>query len=353
MSSPPSTRSHAKSTPRASIRSGSISTVQMYKTQTIQEDLGDEDEFPLPGAMPLLPPPRHSARPTHSISSPQLRLDTTAVSPEQNKGGDDEPLYLLQPRTYTPNTPEPLPSPMLMAAPTFAPPSDPRTSQGSMLQKRTSLRQRVSLKTTPPDAIQIPPRNSEAPPRPSPGYTTPRTSNSQQAPDSAYGSDMESYHLRQRSRGGSQSDLSPPTRPSLMPSPHSDHHQYYRPVRASPHSPLQQRPHTAVPSDTPKRPSAYYPHHQRNQPSRLGGMSTLSTVTTATYQDRPKTPGASTLQGGDKRLKKKKSAFGWLKKAFTMDEDEKAAYEARKMAQNQNGYYNESDPVFLDGRRIR
>lgn len=137
-----------------------------------------------------------------------------------------------------------------------------------------------------------------------------------------------------------------------MPSPRSDHQQYYRPVRASPHSPLQQRPHTAVPSDATKRPSAYYPHHQRNQPSRMGGMSTLSTVTTATYQDRPKTPGAMT-QGSGKRLKKKKSAFGWLKKAFTMDDDEKAAYEARKVAQNQNGYYTESDPVFLDGRRIR
>lgn len=84
-------------------------------------------------------------------------------------------------------------------------------------------------------------------------------------------------------------------------------------------------------------------------------MSTLSTVTTATHQTnqtRPKTPGAAT-QAGDKRLKKKKSAFGWLKKAFTMDEDEKAAYEARRMAQNQNGYYNENDPLFLDGRRIK
>lgn len=57
-----------------------------------------------------------------------------------------------------------------------------------------------------------------------------------------------------------------------------------------------------------------------------------------------------------RQVKKKKSAFGWLKKAFTMDDDERAAFEARKAvaAQGSNNYYNQQDsPRFLDGRRIR
>lgn len=88
----------------------------------------------------------------------------------------------------------------------------------------------------------------------------------------------------------------------------------------------------------------------------MGGMSTLSTlssVTTATYDDAATVASRATTQAGGKRVKKKKSAFGWLKKAFSLDEDEKADYEARKAMQYRDNYYEGHSPKFLDGKRIR
>ena len=79
----------------------------------------------------------------------------------------------------------------------------------------------------------------------------------------------------------------------------------------------------------------------------------LSNVTTATHDPRaPTTSSAS--QAGDKSLKKKRSTFGWLKKAFSMDEEEKAAFAARR-AQRFEGpqYFDPESPKFLDGRRIK
>ncbi|GJD02925.1 hypothetical protein ColKHC_11750 [Colletotrichum higginsianum] len=51
---------------------------------------------------------------------------------------------------------------------------------------------------------------------------------------------------------------------------------------------------------------------------------------------------------GEKRLKKKRSAFGWLKKAFSLDEEERQAYEARRQQQTPNMYYDNKSPKFLD-----
>lgn len=52
-------------------------------------------------------------------------------------------------------------------------------------------------------------------------------------------------------------------------------------------------------------------------------------------------------------MKKKKSAFGWFKKAFTMDDEERAAFEARKNTHQPEVYYKDKSPKFLDGRRLR
>jgi hypothetical protein len=82
-------------------------------------------------------------------------------------------------------------------------------------------------------------------------------------------------------------------------------------------------------------------------------MSTLSTVESASQTVRPHTPGGAHTIAGGKSLKKKKSAFGWLKKAFTMDDDEKAQFENRKQMQYEEIYYKDKSPKFLDGRRIR
>lgn len=62
-------------------------------------------------------------------------------------------------------------------------------------------------------------------------------------------------------------------------------------------------------------------------------------------------------------VKKKRSAFGWLKKAFSLDEEERAMFEARKRAMPVNYYapYHHGhpgggveghSPRYLDGRRI-
>ncbi|KAK2068273.1 hypothetical protein P8C59_002921 [Phyllachora maydis] len=107
----------------------------------------------------------------------------------------------------------------------------------------------------------------------------------------------------------------------LLPTPHSDL-QYFRPVQASPHSPLQQRPHSSHTSR-----NMHMQLNTRNLPSAMG-MSTLSSVTTMTNDT-----GTS---AGVKTLKKKRSAFGWLKKAFSLDENERAVFEAKKREQAPN-----------------
>lgn len=390
--SSPSRMSNAmskNSTPRAtSVTSGgSASTLQASQRD---EDPEDDSifEFPLPGGTPLLPPPRSSGRLKQSpvAMSPNLRVEAPPSPPDTEKKSDSEdeekkealddgPLFILQPRTYTPQPPEPLPSPMVknndltstdeivvhiqatdddeQRRQTYSrysrqPDSqvDEYEEEQPFQQKRTSLRQRVSLKTKPPESIHIPPR--AAPDmrrhRSSSHLTSPHTDKSH-AQDSAYGSDGDSTHRQPVPRAVSHADLTASTRPPFLQSPRSDHQQYYHPVRASPHSPLQQRPHTAVPAD---RPSQYYGDHQR-QPSRMGGSSMLSNVTMATNDERPTTAS----QAGGKKVKKKKSAFGWLKKAFTLDEEEKAAFEARKAMAQQHQYYEAHSPKFLDGRRLR
>lgn len=75
-------------------------------------------------------------------------------------------------------------------------------------------------------------------------------------------------------------------------------------------------------------------------------MSMLSSVTTMTQE--------TGTAGSTRTIKKKRSAFGWLKKAFSLDEEERAAFEARKRAQPVNYYqaYDGRSPRYLDGKRI-
>ncbi|CEI41146.1 hypothetical protein FVEN_g3501 [Fusarium venenatum] len=392
-------------------------------------DINTLSDFPLPGGPPLLLPTttyhRASFKPSPNLSasssSPRPNISSsvspsssgpnlTATTPsgttpprasvaddtkqsdkepddsDTHSGFDDGPLYILQPKVYTPKTT----SPALMRPDT--PPSDDETKRRTItpsihipppqsqrkaqdeqptqrrtltqsvqdamgLQKRTSLRQRVSLKRSPPESIQIPPRNfAEAQPARQSTANTTHLTIRPQTTEHANSSGLEVHQPHRLPRATSYADFSAPNHPPIMPSPHSEYQQTYHPVRASPHSPLQQRPHTAGPADQ-YHPSGFFQGHQRNQPSRMGGMSTLSSVTSATNDDAATVTSRATTQAGGKRLKKKKSAFGWLKKAFSLDEDEKAEYEARKAMQYQNQYQNQyydgQSPKFLDGKRIR
>ncbi|KAK0630076.1 hypothetical protein B0T17DRAFT_589682 [Bombardia bombarda] len=212
--------------------------------------------------------------------------------------------------------------------------SSPEPEPEAQPKQRTSLRQRVSLKTAPPEAIIVPPH--DAPELHRPVYPSPRH---YQAPDSAYGSDMERPPVNSTAYTyPSINDFTPPVmRPALIPSPHSDQ-QYFRPVQASPHSPLQQRPHTSGNASFHTQMQQQPP---RNTPSAMG-MSMLSNVTTMTNET-----------GSTRALKKKRSAFGWLKKAFSLDEEERAAFEQKRREQTRNLYYDNKSPQFLDGRRIQ
>ncbi|KAF4980699.1 hypothetical protein FZEAL_3367 [Fusarium zealandicum] len=384
----PSVKSNARSTtPVASIRSGeSGTTLQAHKYQ--DPEVSTLSDFPLPGGTPLLPPPRVSARfsartspspraiSTISATSVTLSSSSAATSKapiaeateeedddiDGHGGLNDGPLYILQPAVYTPQSRTPkTPATPVEESPDTPKPEDQfqrrtltQSVQDATLQKRTSLRQRVSQKTTPPVSIQIPPRNvvEARSSYLSPAGTMPRISRTQ-APDYSHASDLEAYQAHRLPRASSHADFSAPVQHAFMASPHSEQQQYYHPVRASPHSPLQQRPHTAGPADAQYRPSGYFPGHQRNQPSRMGGMSMLSSVTTATHDDSATVTSRATTQAGGKRVKKKKSAFGWLKKAFSMDESEKAEYEARRAMQYRDNYYEGTSPKFLDGKRLR
>ncbi|KAI1160727.1 hypothetical protein F5B18DRAFT_663650 [Nemania serpens] len=248
-------------------------------------------------------------------------------------GDGDEGVYLLQPRTYTPQPPEPLPSPMVKSPPLSQSPM----FQDSIAQdmKRTSLRQRVSLKGgNLPEVIHVPPRNMgemASPHFQSPQYpSTPRT---RQGRDSEYISGLE-VHPSHHSPVDGLGSMSVPRFTTNIPSPRSDKQQYFYPVRASPHSPLQQRPHTSATA----RPHTSNTARVRDQRSAMG-MSMLSNVTNAEGQD-------------GKKVKKKKSAFGWLKKAFTLDDDEREEFQARKQQQTLNPYYEARSPKFLDGKRL-
>ncbi|KAK3906983.1 hypothetical protein C8A05DRAFT_40311 [Staphylotrichum tortipilum] len=234
----------------------------------------------------------------------------------------------LTPKLVQRPNPRPVSRPDPGQAPELVIPQDPEV-HGT---QRTSLRQRISLKTNPPESIQVPPpqaldgqRRLHAVPRPYP------------APDSAYGSDMDRAAVHSMaSINSSVLEFSPPfIQPGMIPSPHSER-QFFRPVQASPHSPLQQRPHTS---------GTIGPHHfpapPRNTPSAMG-MSMMSSSTAMTNKS-----------GGGKTVKKKRSAFNWLKKAFALDEEERAAFEQRKRDQAANPYYEAKSQEFLDGRRIR
>ncbi|CCE28870.1 hypothetical protein E4U09_005257 [Claviceps aff. purpurea] len=325
-------------------------------------DIDLEEVFPVPGGLQL----QHASRSDLRLmpdSAGRSVQSGTHESKTHSKNGSmlavEEPLYVLQPRTYSPQYLDPGAAASVVRPKTAfhdsrscaSPPASLKNALGisgqGLHQRRASIRSRVSQKTNPPEAIKIPPNRAAAATARGPSPNSEASQTSQSNPfDSAYGSDSESMTQPVVSQFDSEYNISPPRRPQVTHSPCSDHQQYYRPVRASPHSPLQQRPHTAV--DGGRTPSM----HSRNQSSAVGGMSTLSSVTNATAKDDDAQTKISATKT-TRTVKKKKSAFGWFKKAFTMDEDEKAAFEARRAMQHQDRYYEPNSPRFLDGRRIR
>lgn len=317
--------------------------------------------------------------------------ESESSADDGNDNDNDNGLFILQPRTYTPVPPAPIPSPRVSAAPRptpeeisihieaeeddgqlddwlresaiivpLPPPrkrpaiqpdphprplqikqrqtAEPQELEAQQVPHRTSLRDRRSLKIELPKDIHVPAANAlelQLPRFPTPNDASPQGSPRSNRPqDHARGSEKDGNPNNDAAKRYINVDYTPPAFPNLIPSPASEH-QYFRPVQASPHSPLQQRPHTA--GTVGNRPG----NHQRNAPSQMG-MSMLSNVTTVT-QD---------TSGSNRTVKKKRSAFGWLKKAFSLDEEERAAFEERRRQQPINQYYDGRSPRFLDGKRM-
>ncbi|CAH0048271.1 unnamed protein product [Clonostachys solani] len=401
--------------------------------QKIEEEEEEDDDdidfddglsnFPVPGALPLLPPMMISrATPKKPpINPPTLHMDTESkfivldasimdeklpVEPEPQPELETEELYLLQPRTYTPQPPEPLPSPMVRDIVRDNPPSpsDGSSDSGSPLQfgmpflpVRSSLRNseasvNASRDRRPHDSYgsangrpSMPhdsygsangrpsmPHDSYGSANGRPSIPTPRTLDVS-GRGSASSAEADAYRQHYLTRIGSQTEL----RPQVVQARSSELRQYH-PVLASPHSPLQQRPHTAAgpPGGYPqsfRRPSESMPPPIRPNAARVTTMSTMSSAPghygdRGNYHDSGHYGGSqygapsmrtvthstrTTRTTTDRTLKKKKSAFGWLKKAFTMDDEERAAFEARKTSQYSENYYKDKNPKFLDGKRMR
>jgi hypothetical protein len=248
-------------------------------------------------------------------------------------------IFTLQPRTYSPvpqsSAPAQRSNPHEVTPATEIPETAPARKRFS-LKRKAPPEKKTSLKPLTPPSSQpqtiIPVRSS--PPSRGP-------------PDSAYGSDTDKIVYRSNTASDyfglgpnisyvdrpvsdyTRSPASPKVQQILgapyVDSPQSDQ-QHFHPVRASPHSPLQ-RPWTAAPNS---------PSNLRSQTS----LSKMSQMTTATEN------GA--------RVKKKKSGFGWLKKAFSLSEEEKKIFEEKRRAGPQpREYAADRKPQFLDGKRIR
>jgi len=318
-----------------------------------------------------------------------------------------EPEYFLAPRTYTP-----VPSPKPPQEPIREPTPPPEIKQRSSLRKRFTLkrnsnsepvqrtqqdllrpqqfdgntsqpRQRVQSFSNAPEVSPISSRNQASIVRNPVELEASVNTPSSRGLDSAYCSDLDkpfSPHYQQQTVGGHGSPrlANPPfpTRDFPIPSPRSDQ-QFFRPVQASPNSPLQ-RPWTAAPyhhnhireksslsnlsansNEMPNSKSRLQFSHtqtpsgsglrdqynfardrERGQMQSRMGMSMMSEMTTRT-------------ENGVK-VKKKRSAFGWLKKAFALSEEEKAAFEERRRRiEPEEQYYERPQQRWVDGKRIR
>jgi hypothetical protein len=169
---------------------------------------------------------------------------------------------------------------------------------------------------------------------------------------------------------------------TAVPSPRSDQ-QFFRPVNANPNSPLQ-RPWTASPgpanplhqhsnSSTSNLSTRSRPYHTHT-PSGLGiGTSVRGSDVRGEYASAY--GGGTTRRGqsamgmsvmtdvtvgvdeNGKKIKKKRSAFGWLKKAFSLSEEEKREFEERRKRIERDNWTKEREraggPRWVDGRRVR
>jgi hypothetical protein len=298
-------------------------------TSSITKDLPSDPNIITPAIRATLPAFQYVSE-RERAPEPTIP-ESEAADPDSHS---ETEIVTLQPRTYSPIPSSAIQRPTELYVP---PPSKiPPTTSG---KKRFSLKRKA-----PPEKKTT--LKSSTPPSSHPQTIMEVRSSPQLrvTPDSAYGSDTDKIAYQSNTASG-YFDLKPsfshdhpasdyarsPGSPkaqqilgtSFVASPRSDQ-QHFHPVKASPNSPLQ-RPWTAAGTT-----------NLRSNTS----MSKMSQVTTATEDGT--------------RVKKKKSGFGWLKKAFSLDEEERKIFEEKRKAPPPTRQYaGDRKPQFLDGRRIR
>ena len=230
-----------------------------------------------PNNLNIITPDSQETVPTSQLVSYGEQA-SESESVQQSSEAEPEPDFILKPHTYSP-----APSPK---------PPEPVLQEAAEIRRKSPTRKRFSLKRkeTPSEITLQPPPTTDR--------LQLRQVNSAETPpsrglDSAYCSDLERPSIPTTSpssqtshRANSPSRRPPPpstsyaspifTQDHMPPSPRSDK-QYFRPVLASPNSPLQ-RPWTAGPSNLR---NSQYGDRARRQPSEMG-MSMMSDMTTMT-----------------------------------------------------------------------
>ncbi|OBT82863.1 hypothetical protein VE02_08564 [Pseudogymnoascus sp. 03VT05] len=398
VTSPPDSPRHSSRPSRASLRSGPSTRSRA----SMAKELPSNPSMITPAIRATLPAfqlvqerEESPERDSSSVSDPELQ----------------EPQFLtLEPRTYTPPplTPRaysagPPPSSRLPTPPEV----QQRVESAPPIARKSSLRERLSLsrKAAPAPLLNIPSHNST----PSPAHTPvlqirrpPSNMELRRPPPLNSGAAPNSPRSISNPTAGLGLDsayyYTDPNRVSVVGTPSQEYHQFiasaqtrhdygstyvttprseqqhFHPVQASPHSPLQ-RPWTAAPTQRlpPGRSngvtSAQYNSYGSSygnttnsynggggsggRESRLNGSgsvypSNMSRMTLASQV----TVGVDE-QG--KKVKKKRSGFGWLKKAFSLSEEEKREFEEarrrRDVVVEEEGRRGR-ERMFLDGRRV-
>ncbi|KFY87995.1 hypothetical protein V498_06941 [Pseudogymnoascus sp. VKM F-4517 (FW-2822)] len=388
ITSPPDSPRHSSRPSRGSLRSGPSTRSRA----SMAKELPSNPSMITPAIRATLPAfqlvqerEESPERDSSSISDPELQ----------------EPQFLtLEPRTYTP---PPLTPRSFSAGPPVSTrlPTPPETQQrvesAPPIARKSSLRERLSLsrKQAPAPLLNIPSHNStptlahtsvlplRRPPsnvelrRPPPLHSgaTPNSPRSPANPaglglDSAYYSDpnrvsvvgtpSQEYH---QFISSAQSQTRHDYGSTYVTTPRSEQ-QHFHPVQASPNSPLQ-RPWTAAPTQRlpPGRSNGVtsaqynsYGNSYGNSNSYSGTPGRESRMNNSVYPSNMSrmTLASQVTVGLDeqgKKVKKKRSGFGWLKKAFSLSEEEKLEFEEarrRKDVVDEGG----RERMFLDGRRV-
>ncbi|ELR02279.1 hypothetical protein VC83_06472 [Pseudogymnoascus destructans] len=329
-------------------------------------------------------------RDSSSVSDPELQ----------------EPQFLtLEARTYTPPlfTPPPLAPRAYSNGPPpgsrlpTPPDAQQRVESAPPIARKPSLRERLSLtrKAAPAPLLNIPPHNSTPSPahtpvlqirrppsnmdlrRPPPLHSG-ATPNSPRSPANPAGLGLDSAYYSNRNRVsvvGTPSQeyhqfiASAQTRhdygSTYVTTPRSEQ-QHFHPVQASPHSPLQ-RPWTAAPTQrlppggssgvTSARYNSYGSSYGNSNYSAGGGRESRMNGSGSVYPSNMSrvTLASQVTVGVDeqgKKVKKKRSGFGWLKKAFSLSEEEKREFEEARRGRDVVEKEGRRERIFLDGKRV-